>query len=236
MAKLFLTLLVIVILFSGCNILQKSAKQELTDGFYMKITEHKKEKVYVDVIEDSVLVYPATTYNNKAAIDTVRSFKLQTSEYESKEDLEFTLSQNSFDIDFLVVPAKFRFPTKNVPTQLNSELNGSVFLGYRTDRYYIKRKPNSLNIQEQRITHLGYSMGLFTGIGNTFMSPTTTNDRLLQEYDGLVWSKGLAVIIGLNNFSVGIAFGFDNLLDQNSSIWIYENKPWLGIALGLNLN
>ncbi len=30
-----------------------------------------------------------------------------------------------------------------------------------------------------------------------------------------------------------LAAGFDNLLDNNKSIWIYNNKPWFGIMLGI---
>lgn len=236
MTKYLLSTLLGILFLSSCNILQKSAKQELTDGFYQKIAENKKQKVYVDLVGDSILIYPTIIYQDIVTIDTARAVENQSSTPQNTEEVEFILTQHSFDVDFLVVPAKLRFPTMNVPAQLNSEINGSLFLGYRTDRYYIKNTPNSLNLKEQRISHLGYSAGFFTGVGNTFISPTTTNDRLLQEYDGIVWSKGIAIIIGLNNFSVGAALGFDNLLDSNSTIWIYENKPWIGVAFGLNLN
>ena len=84
--------------------------------------------------------------------------------------------------------------------------------------------------------HFGFSFGVFTGFGNTFMSPTNTNNILQQEYDGIVWSKGVAGILAVNNFTLGLAFGFDNLLDKNHSNWNYKNKPWVGLAFGLNLN
>ncbi|WP_165940196.1 MULTISPECIES: hypothetical protein [Dyadobacter] len=58
----------------------------------------------------------------------------------------------------------------------------------------------------------------------------------MSEYDGLVWGKGIAGIIGINNFTIGLAIGFDNLLDKNKQVWIYQGKPWLGLAFGLNLN
>ncbi|WP_294671259.1 hypothetical protein [uncultured Fluviicola sp.] len=45
-----------------------------------------------------------------------------------------------------------------------------------------------------------------------------------QEYDGIVWSKGLAGIFAINRFTVRLAFGFDNLPDKNKSTWIYESK------------
>lgn len=68
------------------------------------------------------------------------------------------------------------------------------------------------------------------------MSPTNTGGRLPDEYDGIVWSKGVATIFAVNNFTLGLAFGFDNLLDENRRIWLYESKPWAGLTFGLNLN
>ena len=42
--------------------------------------------------------------------------------------------------------------------------------------------------------------------------------------------------INFNNITAGLALGFDNLLDKNKKIWIYENKYWIGLTFGLNLN
>lgn len=68
------------------------------------------------------------------------------------------------------------------------------------------------------------------------MTPTNTFNKISQEYDGVVWNKGLAGILAINNFTVGLSLGIDNLLDKNKKVWIYESKPWVGIAFGLNLN
>lgn len=236
MIKSLFVIAVFVLLLSACKITEKSAKQELNDGFYTKKTSTKKQKVYLNVTNDSILMYPVSKQNKSITVDTLHPFTLHLTEVKPKEKLNFKLSKSSFDIDFITIPAKFRFPINNVAPQLNSELNGSVYFGYRKDAYHIKHKTNSLNILGRKTTHFGYSIGLFTGIGNTFMSPTTTNDKLQQEYDGIIWSKGIAAIIGLNKISLGVALGYDNLLDENNTIWIYENKPWIGLALGLNLN
>lgn len=68
------------------------------------------------------------------------------------------------------------------------------------------------------------------------VSPTTTNDQTEHEYDGIVWTKGVAGIFAINTFTIGVSLGFDNLLDQNRTVWIYESKPWIGFTFGLNLN
>jgi hypothetical protein len=33
--------------------------------------------------------------------------------------------------------------------------------------------------------------------------------------------------------SVGLAIGFDNLVDKNKSVWIYNQKPYIGLVIGI---
>ncbi|MBS1549544.1 MAG: hypothetical protein JSS94_06750 [Bacteroidetes bacterium] len=227
---------IIVFSFSSCSVLESTAKQELSDGFYIKKSQSQKSIVYVDVVDEQIHIHSTNKQGNKIKIDSIQSCEVYFSELKSKEKIDFTLSQNSFDVDFITIPLKFRLGQKEVPAQLNANLNGALYLGYRTDRYTINYQQNPLKMAFRKTNHFGYSMGFFTGFGNTLMSPTNTNNQLQQEYDGIVWSKGIAGIVGINNFTVGISFGFDHLLDQNKNIWIYEGKPWLGLAFGLNLN
>lgn len=227
---------VLLLVLNSCSIPQKTAKQELSDGFYKKRSFTKKSDVFIDVVGDTIDVYPTTIQNNVVVIDTLTAFESYLSEHKAQEKIDFSLTQHSFDVDFLTIPLKFRFAEKDVPAQLNTNLNGTVYLGYRTDTYKINYRTNPLKTAVRHIDHFGYSLGFFTGFGNAPISPTNTNNVLQQEYDGIIWSKGVAGIIGINNFTIGMTVGFDNLLDRNKTSWIYENKPWIGLAVGLNLN
>lgn len=146
------------------------------------------------------------------------------------------LSKPSFDIDFLTIPLKYRKAEKQVPPQLNSDLSGVIFIGYRNDNYTIGYRETPIYKPLIHIQHFGYSMGVFSGISNTNINPTTTNNMVQQEYQGIVWSKGVSSIIAVNTFTIGLTFGFDNLLDDNNKTWIYENKFFAGIGFGINLN
>ncbi len=120
---------------------------------------------------------------------------------------------------------------------MNANLNGGAYLGLRNDIYSIKYSASPLLLKsERKINHFGFSAGIFTGIGNTLVSSTSTNNLASYDYEGIVWSKGLAGIFAINNFTVGISIGIDYLMDKNRSIWIYQNQPWAGLAFGLNLN
>jgi len=95
---------------------------------------------------------------------------------------------------------------------------------------------NPPDIYQRQINHFGFSGGLFLGLGNTALNPSTTDNNISIEYDGLVLQKGIAGIVAVNKLTIGVSLGFDKLLDKNSKTWIYQNKPWFGLMLGLNLN
>jgi hypothetical protein len=224
------------ILHSSCNVLQKTDKHEINDGFYTQRIDKIKQKVYMDVADDTIRIHQTQKMNHKRIIDTIAV----PSFYEKEKKTEYKQSSSfdkvSFDIDFFTIPLKLRPSQTDVPTQLNTTLSGAVYFGLREDKYILNYSANPLGKSDRHMNHFGFSIGVFSGFGNTFMSPTNTNYILQQEYDGVVFSKGLAGIFAINKLTVGVALGFDNLLDKNNSIWIYEEKAWLGLAIGLNLN
>lgn len=89
---------------------------------------------------------------------------------------------------------------------------------------------------ENIVQHYGVSAGFFGGLSSVFVSPWTTNYRITDEYDGLALTRGLAVMAGWNGLTVGLGVGWDSLTDRDKNVWIYQNKPWYGVTIGLNLN
>ncbi len=232
--QLILVLLTIAV-FSSCGLIQKTSRSKLSDGFYTNKKEDSKKKVYIDIAGETIHLYPVLIDSDKLIVDTLSTPEMLPLENPG-EKFSSKFIKNGLDIDFITIPIKLRFGTENVPPQLNSSPNGALFMGFRNDSYRLKYITNPLGISERKVAHFGYSVGLFSGIGNTFMSPTNTNNLMLQEYDGIVWVRGMSIIIGMNSFTVGLAVGYDTLLDKNSNIWIYQNRPWIGLGFGLNLN
>jgi hypothetical protein len=237
MRPFFILTTFVLLLFSSCALLRQNPKYEFADGRYKtNLFEDKVATVYVHNAGDSISVFPLRKANKGFIIDTsVRKPVVFTAAFSDKFRLP-VFRQNSFDVDFLTIPFKYRFPVEGFPRQLNANLNGAVYLGYRSDIYALHYPPTLLGRSERQTHHLGFSFGVFTGLGNTAMNPWVTNDRITLEYDGVVWSKGVASIIGLNNFTTGLAIGWDHLLERNKVFWIYQGKPWIGFVFGLNLN
>lgn len=226
---------VFIVSCCSCGIFKPSPKYQFSDGYYSARGIGGIEKVYVHNQEEQVKVYPVDKGTKR--VDTLRQ-GAKVFGQDAPDSVKTTpvFSKNSFDIDFLTIPIKYRLPVNGGPQQLNANLNGGLYLGYRKDYYVIRYNVSPIGISKRTTTHLGFSVGGYVGLGNTFISQYVTSGAVQSEYDGVVLNRGFAAIAALNHFTAGVAIGWDKLLDHNHKFWIYNNKPWLGIVLGLNLN
>ena len=240
MAKALFKLLFLSFLihsFSSCSTLDQSAKYGLSDGTYRyKSQTTGPQRVYIQVEEDSLIIHPLRP-GSGGMVDTSRTTILELKERgpEAKKNyLIFT--RPSFDIDIATILFKYRPKETYGPRQLNTDFNGVVYLGYRSDRYSIHYKRTPLGDYQRKLNHFGFSAGFFTGLGSTMVAPWFTRDQVQTEYDGLVFVNGIAANVGFNSLTFGVGLGLDHLLDRNRKHWVYQGEPWLGLLLGLNLN
>lgn len=212
-----------IIILSGCAS-QKITKQlPLKSGHYVvKTPGHEPLKSYLHIEDGSI-----TVYESKAD----GTFGLPTPLANNSLVLD-----RSFDIDALTMPFKFRPAEPGFPRQLTADFNGNIFMGYRSDRYRIHLIKTPYGI-EKDIRHKAFTAGIFGGVGTTFVSPwTTTDPNFTDEYQGFILSHGISTMVGIDNLTVGVAVGWDYLTDRDKDIWVYQNKPWIGLALSLNIN
>lgn len=228
----------IIPLFFACRSQKQIDAYEIQDGFYKsKIYGDKKEQVYLDNEPEFLTIFPVYSSNNYFFLDTLNREIInfpQKSVSVKIEDQVF--KTNELDIDLISIPFKFRGSRHGIPPQLNTNINASMYLGYRTDWYTLGYKPSPFGEYERLTRHYGVTFGVFSGISATPVNPWLTQDNINYEYDGIAWSYGLAVSFAFNYLNIGVGFGWDYLLDSNSRFWIYQNKPWLGLVLGINLN
>lgn len=224
------------LLFTGCALYRSSPKYEFKDEFY--IIKHHKEQypIYVHNAGDTVKLYSIAKSNKIYQIDTSHYKAAILPASSDKPITSHSFMRNSFDIDFLTIVSKYRPVSKGFPNQFNTNLNGAAYVGYRKDIYQINYHENRLGFYNRNITHYGISLGGFAGLGSTAINEWTTMPSLSKEYDGVVFTKGLGAIIGIDKLNFGLAVGWDDLLDKYKVLWIYQHKAWYGITLGLNLN
>ncbi len=234
--SIFILVLAPLLISPGCGILNPS-KIKLTDGLYKTKTPHEpKQNVYLVVKEDTITSYKAIKVNKTYVADTGSYNRITFSDYKKHKLQPYYFSLTTFDFDVITIPLKYRFPVKEFPQQLITDYNGSLYIGCRTDIYHVSYEESPLKIYKRDVDHFAFTCGGFVGLDACNIKPWTMGNKIDIEYTGACIEYGIAALIGIQELTFGIAVGMDYLADRNHSYWIYQNKPWLGLALGLNIN
>lgn len=229
--------IVLAIIQTSCTTIKKNALQDLPEGNYS--ISGKSDRSFLassdsfqkDSIKQIHLYQEDSLYFMVPGSPVKGTIRLLPGNRQA-----VMLYKSSFDFDVFTTPFKFRPATTMLPQQLNTNFNGSFYFGYRIDRYSIKRSRLTNDISRDHFTKAGLGIGTFVGVGAAFINPVSMRNTIDYEYDAVAIDYGLAILLGLRNFSTGISVGFDFLTDRNKKQWIYQHKPWVGIFIGLNLN
>jgi hypothetical protein len=235
MIKLHISLAAIMIVtLSSCAPVGSIARHDFGSGYYnLKSEKGSSVKVYADVYEDSLVIYKMKPGSSETPdTESGQGTRISTINPESYL-FKSSFNKNSIEFDLSTMLTKLRPASSGVPLQMSANLNALVYMGARKDYYVIKSHRSPLNRDNSSVRQLGYDFGIFAGIGITPVNPTVTNDNTSLEYDGIVFQKGIGTFITLNYVSFGITLGFDNLMSGDSKIWIYNNKPYIGFAIGI---
>jgi hypothetical protein len=226
---------IIILMAAGCAPYDKIYSHEFGPGYFkLKGSGEVKGKVYLDMAGDSLTVYPVSGKGKSQSPDISNPRVINITSIRPGESLyNNTFIKTSADIDLSTVFLKYRIQQGDVPAQLSANINGILYAGFRKDYFKMISHISKINVLNSYVRHTGFDFGFFAGIGITPVTPTVTMGNTIQEYDGIVFQKGFAVFGTFENMSVGISVGFDNLLDNNRSTWIYNQKPWLGLVLGI---
>lgn len=209
-----------LLLCGSCANIRSTPKYELGKGKYLfKQGRDPYKQVHAFVVDDSLKIFDLRDGQEVMQRVTANSVFLK----------------RSLDIDVSTIPFKYRPSVSGLPRQLTTDFNGNLYIGYRIDRFETKRRKTPVGIQPEYF-HRGITMGMFMGLGSTAVTPWTTDNAITEEYNGLILSRGLAAMVAANNLTVGVGIGFDYLTDRDKDVWIYQNKPWYGLILGLNIN
>jgi len=146
------------------------------------------------------------------------------------------LLRREFDFDIFTLPFKVRPGREGVPTQLNTNFNAALYVGRRLDFFHLNRHRAPSGRTAPLIRNVGLGYGLFTGLGSADISPDLTHGHATVDYEGFVLHSGAAFIYDARVFNVGAAVGVDRLLGVDADYWLYQQKLWVGLLFGLNLN
>ena len=224
-----------LIFLTSCGSLDRLARHGFETGFYeVKEKGLPAEKIYAEKLEDSVTIFLVNGNGRDKAVDTGFYYAANVNRLKAGDYLyNKTFIKTSVDFDLTTALLKYRLPQKNVPRQLSANLNAAIYVGFRKDYYILKTRTSPLKKESTSLHHFGFDFGPFLGVGITPMNYSVTENNVEIEYDGIVFQKGIAIFFGIDFLTFGISLGWDNLLDENHKYWIYNNKPWIGLMLGV---
>lgn len=225
-------------LCSSCTVLKEGVTHGLVDGYYRtRPSVGPAQRVYLEVAAESITAYAVVRTDAGRVIDTTAFSKYPLAPMDVAGPCPpYTVVKHGLDLDLVYALLKFRPATAGVPPQLNTDLNGSLYVGYKTERYTIACARDPLGRQRRLVRNGGFDMGGFLGLGATTMNASVTQDPIAIEYTGMVLTSGVGVFTSVGSLGFGITCGWDHLLDEYGDRWIYQDRPWLGLAIGLNLN
>lgn len=209
----------LLLLCSGCGM----AKYQLSDGRYRT----NEGVVELQVVNDTVIIMDGEAQGRTTTYPPLVAGPVPE---------PVVLDQTSFDVDLLTILLKYRPAQGMSEPQLQSQLGGGLFIGRRVDRHILSYPQSPFPRAERRMRHYGLSLGGIIGLGATPVNPWVTDGAVKVEYDGVVATYGISVIAAVDRFTLGVALGWDMLLNGDAEHWVFQRKPWLGPVLGLNLN
>lgn len=205
------------ILVGGCS----TAKYQLENGHYRSHSARLDVEVRNDTVRVGPHGGPITDYPPIAVGTVPQSIRMD---------------HPSFDVDVLTILLKYRPAEDGLQPQLQSQLGGAVYMGFGLDRYLLNYRTSPFGTPVRHMGHFGVSLGAFAGLGATPVNPWVTSFKVNEEYDGVAFASGVALIGAIDRLTLGVSLGWDQLLNSHSSVWTYQGKPWTGSVLGLNLN
>ncbi len=225
----------ILLTSSSCAPFDRIYSHELASGYFkMKLPGQVTSKVYIEPQGDTIAVYPLREDTKTKILDNQAARREELNSVRPGSYLYGSrFIKTSVDFDLSSVLLKYRLRAGDIEPQLNANVNGVFYLGFRKDYFKIASQVTPSGRSNNFIRHTGFDFGPFAGIGITPVNPTVTMLSTQQEYDGVVFQKGFAIFGTFENMSLGLSVGFDNLLDKNRNIWVYNNKPWFGLIIGI---
>lgn len=226
---------ILMLLMASCGSVDRLARHGFESGYYkIKSKGVPAEKIYAEKTEDSLTIYPVQGKGKAREVDTGSLYSNNIKQLTPGDYLyNKSFRKTSVDFDLTTALLKYRPPQKDVPRQLSANLNAAIYVGFRKDYYILHSKMTPNHKVNTSLHHFGFDFGPFAGIGITPVNYSVTENNVEIEYDGLVFQKGVAIYFGIDFLTFGISLGFDNLLDGNHKYWVYNQKPWIGLMLGI---
>lgn len=121
----------------------------------------------------------------------------------------------------------------SLPSQTETGFNLAIAYGQKFEINSFRMRKN---IFGEQVNRYSLSFGLFAGPSATDLKASNTTDPTIR-YDrkAVLVSSGGFLMFGVNRLHIGYTLGVDFATGRSAQSWIYQGRPWHGIALAFDL-
>ncbi len=182
------------------------------------------------------LMYKGTLENN--IVDNSLLYDLHP--YNGNEYLigeKFNYKSSESITQALTVPFKFRGAMNHIPYEVTTGVN--VGIGYGIKWKWSSLKPIYHKNQKKMVAYVDddFSFALlpFAGFTTIKQTPSNTNNNIESDRTIIGLNYGVSALTQFNKLTIGVAYGFDKGLGEGVIYWLYQDKNWIGLIVGLEI-
>lgn len=162
-------------------------------------------------------------------------------ELEIKNRAVYTSIDRGTAFSPLTLPLKLRYGfTKNnikINDQFLADANLGAYAGFRVARLSSRKEQGKLISLPETSLRVGPFLSLATVTLDKSNTSVGTKPITGDETISIgTLSYGLGLIINIRNLNVGVFHGWESGFGSSAKNWNYNNRPFLGIGLGYNLD
>ncbi|RPG37615.1 MAG: hypothetical protein CBB72_002455 [Muricauda sp. TMED12] len=167
--------------------------------------------------------------------DALKKKKKLSEDEDFKQSVPLRYSRNKMVLQTLTIPFKIRGKQGNVPSTVATNFNAGIAYGHQWNliqTYPIYGEAEKMVGYEQK--QFSFSAAPFAGLTTMALSAKNTDPDIVTDQTVMGYSIGVAGVLTFNRLNFGLALGIDHGFG-NANDWIYQDKIWTGIVIGLDL-
>lgn len=146
----------------------------------------------------------------------------------------FNYLSSSFVFQAITIPFKFRPEIDDLSYEVTTGVNAGLAFGKKWTKSSVRPiYEKDYNMIAYYKNDISFSILPFCGLTTIKHEANNTDPSISSSRNIIGLNYGISGIFELNKLNVGFAYGFDVGLGEGKADWIYQNKKWYGVIIGL---
>ncbi|MEO2051920.1 MAG: hypothetical protein ABGX00_09125 [Allomuricauda sp.] len=209
----------------------KPFKTEIVDKTDYLTLKKKELKDYTELVK-SVPVKPV-----------LEKIDLKGAFYTSENSLDefdcfqqnFSYTETKLALQTLSIPLKFRREI-NDGTSIPNQVETGVNVGFApVIKYTFNKFDPHRKIMGKTKNQYSINSGILLNLGATDLKGASNAPGIAIDRKAATFTYGTFLMFGVNNINFGYAIGWDTVIGDGASNWVYQNRLWQGLIVALDI-